>query len=111
VKVLLDLDDDGWYCGHFNFDVRFRPGADPAVVVRNQYASIPGRGPFFGPIDAKSACSQDGRVFEVRLDWLLTRDHIGVLLAAGPPGGVKRHGTEGLLTVFEPHRFFRLECR
>jgi hypothetical protein len=109
VKVLLDFNGDGWYCRFHNVDVRFRPGADPAVVVRNLCAAIPGCGPIFTPIGAKIACSPDGRVFEVRLD--CTDPRIGVLLAAGPPGAVERHGMEGLLTVFEPHTFFRLECR
>jgi len=130
-KILLDLDDDGWFVGRDNLHLEIRPGGDArgqgafhanedgTVEVAVHNAGVEGKWPFHdrdalraGAI--RSATSKEGRwsceIAIPRDESLGLRlnagDTIGILWGVDPgaPDARRRHGE--LLTLYRPHGFF-----
>jgi hypothetical protein len=119
VKIMLDLDDDGWFVGGDNYLIRVGPGGG-SFEFHN--CSVPGKWPFFDPSRIKEGdISFEQRVGDSGYEMLVRirrnpenglelreGEEIGLLLAVEPRGGTGRKGKEGMLTVFEPHTFVSL---
>ena len=132
VRVLLDADDDGWFVGRDNLDLRFdlrglRVGPEWRVQAEGKFAAalhnagVPGKWPFYDPEglapDSVAFATADvggRREFEIALRRdpglgldLVAGERMGIAVSVRPGPGVLRPGAEGSLTLFEPHRFFR----
>ena len=124
IKILLDLDDDGWFVGADNFDIRVKDGV--SFEPRFHNCGVEGKWPFYeaGRLEVgrdvffESEFEKD--LFRLRfrvarspglgLD-LEAGERIGMLIAVGPKGGNGRPGQVGDLTLFEPHTFFRFTLK
>jgi hypothetical protein len=119
IKILLDLDDDGWFMGGDNYDLRVRKGDQ--YVARFHNCNVPGKWPFFEDDRLEigrdlffESAHHEGQ-YRLRIGIarapqnglaLETGEPIGVLLAVMPENGAGRPGQVGALTLFEPHTFF-----
>lgn len=119
VKIFLDLDDDGWFVGADNYDIRVRDGVSFQASFHN--CGVKGKWPFYeeGRIEAgkdvlfQSQIEKESFALEIKvprnkhlgLD-LEYGEKIGILIALGPKGGNGRVGKTGALTLFEPQTFF-----
>ncbi|HOK78791.1 MAG TPA: hypothetical protein PLW35_13865, partial [Verrucomicrobiota bacterium] len=131
----LDANDNGWYVGGDNYDLRLHPNGDApaggewhanakktfAVAFHN--CSVKGKWPFYDPdwqpdsgFDAVETNTHAKYSVEIRIPKNPSRGldlregkKIGILIAINPEGGNGRPNEHGALTVFEPHTFFTVE--
>lgn len=132
MRILLDADDDGWFVGHDNYDLRVHPKGDVpswnewhanstrtfAAAFHN--CGVRNKWPFYDPewqpkggIEPVESKTPDNYTLEIRLrrnhDYgldLADGEKIGILIAINPESGNGRPNEQGSLTVFEPHTFF-----
>ncbi|MEW6747641.1 MAG: hypothetical protein AB1486_33335 [Planctomycetota bacterium] len=134
MHILLDLDDDGWFCGSDNYDIWIQPGGGRhaedafhatgagtfAIALHN--AGVTGRWPFYDAAAFAGGLPQYAQsldatyTFELALPRseahgleLEAGERIGLLIAIDPGESHPRPGQAGLLTLFEPHTFFAVE--
>ncbi|MCX8108588.1 MAG: fibronectin type III domain-containing protein, partial [Verrucomicrobiae bacterium] len=132
MRIMVDANDDGWFVGGDNYDLRIHPEGDApsgpewrtnqtrtfAVAFHN--CSVQGKWPFYDPewqnaesIQAFQEVNEDNYTVQIRfrrspaggLDFQPGKK-IGILIAINPKGGNRRLNQHGALTVFEPHTFF-----
>lgn len=135
MRIYLDANDNGWYVGGDNYDLRLHPNGDApaggewhanakktfAVAFHN--CSVKGKWPFYDPdwqpdsgFDAVETKTRAKYSVEIRIPKNPSRGldlregkKIGILIAINPEGGNGRPNEHGALTVFEPHTFFTVE--
>jgi hypothetical protein len=117
LKIYLDLNDDGWFMGADNYDLRVKTGPEGASLnPRFHNCGVPGKWPFYE--DGRLEAGRDVHLEES--EWLVLKvarapamgldlvagERIGILVALLPVGGTGRPPSRGDLTLFEPHTFF-----
>ncbi len=119
LKILLDLENDGWFMGADNYDIRVQDGV--SYEPRFHHCGVEGKWPFYeeGRLETgrdlffESEIEKDRFRIAIRVARspdngleLIAGERIGILIAASPEGGAGRPGEQGDLTLFEPHTFF-----
>lgn len=135
LRICLDLDDDGWFVGHDNYDIEIFPrgggrpadtwhgNADGSLLFGFHNCGVPGRWPFYEraglrPDEIRLVHGQPDGPYSAEvhiprnpangLD-LVAGERIGIMLTADPEGGIQRPREFNALSVFEPHTFFAFE--
>jgi hypothetical protein len=136
LRLCLDLDDNGWFFGHDNYDMEVFPNGgarwgeewhgneDKTFIFAFHNCGVPGKWPFYdrtGLRDGEIAMAQeqtpDGKYrVEIRVPKnaangleLVEGEPIGIMLTISPEGGINRQWEYNALSVFEPHTFFTFE--
>jgi len=136
LRFCLDLDDNGWYSGHDNYDMEVSPNGgarwgeewhgneDKTFTFGFHNCGVPNKWPFYehaGLRDDEIQMAQEEtpegmyRV-EIRVPKnaanglkLIEGEPIGIMLTISPEGGINRQWQYNQLSVFEPHTFFAFE--
>jgi hypothetical protein len=135
MRFCLDLDDDGWYFGHDNYDMQVFPkgGArhgdewhgneEKTFTYGFHNCGVEDKWPFYeaeGLTDGELTLVQEetdgGYKALIRVPKntangleLLDGEPIGIMLTVDPAGGIQRPMEFNQLSVFEPHSFFTFE--
>lgn len=133
LKILLDADDDGWFVGGDNLDLRVRPAGgmqtggewrrnpDGTFAISLHHCAVPGKWPFYDASALPSTAaaftqesSPNGYSATIRLPrspqnglCLRPGERIGILFGLRPQGAAGW----GTLTPFEPHTFVAFTLR
>ncbi len=135
MRFCLDLNDNGWYFGHDNYDMEILPNGgarhgdewhgneEKTFIYGFHNCGVEDKWPFY-----EAEGLEDGELTLVQEEMdgsykalirvprntangleLVEGEHIGIMLTVDPEGGIQRPMEFNQLAIFEPHSFFTFE--